>query len=142
MKLLFFLAADYANISQGNKLNVMGIFNEVNVEKFPVSHPTMFIVVRFAPELGEIGETRQLTLLLHDPDGKEIINMSLPIKVPPAEMGMHHSANAIITLNGVPFRAPGPHRFIVLLDNDQKGLIPLVVNQIKPKDESEEKPDA
>lgn len=131
MRLLFFLAADYANHTGDGKLNVMGIFNEINAKSFPALHPSMFIVIRFSPELGEVGEKRDLTLLLHDPDGKELINMSLPIRIPKAERGMHGSANAVIELKGVLFKSPGPHRFIALIDNDQKGLLPLRVNQIQ-----------
>lgn len=137
MRLLFFLAADYANISRDGKLNVMGIFNEVNSEKFPAVHTSMFIIIRFSPELGEVGEKRELSLLLHDPDGTELINMSLPIDIPQAERGMHRSANAIIELKGVLFPSPGPYRFIVLVDKDQKGYLPLRVNQHKRTEETE-----
>jgi hypothetical protein len=46
MELLTILAADYANIAQGGKLNVMGIFRNINALKFPAKHSSMTLVVK------------------------------------------------------------------------------------------------
>ena len=78
MKLLLILAADYANITNDGKLNVMGIFREINASHFPARHPSMHIVVILGAELGEYGQTRILTIKLRDPDGNEIMSLSGP----------------------------------------------------------------
>lgn len=35
--------ADYANIAQGDKLNISGIFNAIWVKDFPAIHPSMVL---------------------------------------------------------------------------------------------------
>ncbi len=84
MKLLLLLAADYANVTGDGKLNVMGIFREVNALNFPVRHPSMHLVVKLGAELGEYGETRNLAVKLLDADGNEIMSLSGQVNIPKA----------------------------------------------------------
>lgn len=39
------LLADYANVSQDGKLNIMGIFQEVNPPVLPFALPQMYLVM-------------------------------------------------------------------------------------------------
>ena len=61
MKLLLLMAADYANITGDGKLNVIGIFNDINAFNFPARHPSMHLVARLGAEPEEYGQTRSFT---------------------------------------------------------------------------------
>lgn len=97
MRLQLLLAADYANITEDKKLNVMGIFREINSFSFPARHPSMHLVINLAAEPEEYGISRKLTVKLIDADGKEILSLSGPVNVPKGEGGRWPEVNAIRT---------------------------------------------
>jgi hypothetical protein len=130
MRLILLLAADYANITRDGKLNVMGIFNKINAVNFPARHSSMHLIVKLAAELGEYGETRDLSVRLLDPDGGEILRMASPIKVPKSGAGRAPEVNAILELKDVVFPKPGPYQFVVLVDKDYKGDLAIDVNEL------------
>jgi len=131
MKLLLLLAADYANVTGDGKLNVMGIFREINAVNFPARHPSMHLVVKLGAELGEYGETRSLTVKLLDADGKEIMGLSGPVNIPRSEGGRRPEVNAILELKDIMFPQPGPYQFVVLVDKDHKGELTIYANKIE-----------
>jgi hypothetical protein len=130
MRLILLLAADYANITRDGKLNVMGILNKINAVNFPARHSSMHLIVKLAAELGEYGETRDLSVRLLDPDGGEILRMASPIKVPKSGAGRAPEVNAILELKDVVFPKPGPYQFVVLVDKDYKGDLAIDVNEL------------
>ena len=64
MELSFMLAADYANVTNNGKLNVMGIFSSINATKFPVKHPQMYIIAQLRVGPAEYGRNFTLELKL------------------------------------------------------------------------------
>ncbi len=130
MKLILLLAADYANITRDGKLNVMGIFNGISAGSFPARHASMHLIVKLAAELGEYGETRNLSVRLLDPGGGELLRMTSPIKVPKSGAGRMPEVNAILELTDIVFPKPGPYQFVVLVDKDYKGDLAIDVNEL------------
>src|SRR4030067_1918089 len=49
MKLLYTLLCDYAFLSVDRKVNIIGVFETINAQKFPVTHPKVVIVGSVAP---------------------------------------------------------------------------------------------
>jgi hypothetical protein len=133
MRLLLLLAADYANITGEGKLNVMGVFNEIRAPNFPARQPSMHLVVKLAAELGEYGQTRHLTVRLLDADGKEMVSISGPIEIPKAEGGVRPEVNAIFDMKDVVFPQAGPYQFVVLVDKDYKGDLPINARKVEPQ---------
>jgi hypothetical protein len=131
MRINLFLLADYANISEDKKLNIMGIFTEINAFQFPVRQPSMHLVLSMTPELGEYGDTRTLAIRLFDPDGNELMNISLPCQLPKPEHGRMPIVNFVLNLRDLIFPKPGPYGFVVQLDKDRKDQILLYVNQLE-----------
>jgi hypothetical protein len=138
MKLLLLLAADYANITGDGKLNVMGIFRDINAYSFPTRHSSMHLVVKLGAELGEYGDTRTLTVKLRDPDGVDIMTITGPAVIPNSEGGRIPEINAILELKDIIFPKPGPYQFVVLIDKDYKGDLPVYVNKLEAPSNSEE----
>lgn len=131
MRLVLLLAADYANVTREGKLNVMGIFSEINALNFPARHPSMHLVVKLGAELSEYGGTRDLTVKLLDADGHEIMSLSGPINIPRPEGGRRAEVNAILELKDIVFPKPGPYEFAVLVDTDHKGDLTIYANKIE-----------
>jgi len=131
MKLLLLLAADYANVTGDGKLNVMGIFREINAATFPARHPSMHLVVILGAELGEYGEVRTLKVKLLAPDGASIMDLSGPVNIPQGGGEKKPEVNAILELKDIVFPQAGPYQFVVLVDKDHKGELTIYANQVE-----------
>ena len=131
MRLLILLAADYANITGDGKLNVMGIFRDITATSFPARHSSMHLVVKLAAELGEYNESRTLTVKLRDPDGVEIMSISGPIVISQPTSGNIPEVNAILELKDITFPKSGPYQFVVLVDKDYKGDLPVYLHKLE-----------
>ena len=138
MKTLLFLIADHANITGDGKLNVMGIFNNINASKFPARHPSMHLIAKLGPELSEYGQKRTFTVILMDADGNHIMKLSGEFDVPKGESDKKPEVNIILDLKDIILPKPGRYQFVLLVDKDQKDELTLYVNKIdapKPLEE-------
>jgi hypothetical protein len=130
MRLVLFLAADYANVTGDGKLNVMGVFNEIYAYNFPARHSAMHIVVKLMGELGEYDQKRNLIVKLLDPDGNQIVDLSVEVNIPSPKSGRKSEVNAIFGIGDIIFPKPGPYQFVALVDKDHKGELTIYVNKI------------
>jgi hypothetical protein len=137
MELLTILAADYANIAQGDKINVMGIFRTIFAPSFPARHPSMFLVVKLGADLGEYGDERTMTIKLLDADGNELMRYPMQIRIPQPSGGQRPEVNALLQINDVVFPSAGRYQFSVFIDKDNKGDLAIDVIQTKPEEAKE-----
>jgi len=131
MRPLLFLAADCANVTGDGKLNVMGIFNDINAYNFPARHPSMHLVAKLGAELSEYGQRRGFTVILMDADGNHIMELSGEFDVPTGQGGKKPEVNIILNLKDIILPNPGRYQFVLLIDKDQKDELTLYVNQIE-----------
>lgn len=131
MEVLTFLVSDYANIAQGGKLNVMGIFRDIYASSFPARHSSMTLVVKLGADLGEYENKRSITIKLFEADGNEILKLSQEFNVPKPSKGKRPEVNAIIELHDVVFPKPGRYEFKLLIDKDLKGSLDIDVIKIE-----------
>jgi len=123
--------ADYANVSQDGKLNIMGIFQEVNAPSLPFVLPQMFLVLSFSAGPAEFNTARNVRVVLLHSDGKEILGLEAQMQVPrPDRPGSRAYINQAIGLAGVAFEQPGDYAFSVLVGDDEKATVPLHVNDL------------
>ena len=138
MKPLLFLVADYANVTGDGKLNVMGIFNDINAISFPARHSSMHLIAKLGPELSEYGQKRTFTVILMDTDGNHIMELSGEFEVPNAQGGRKPEVNIILDLKDTILPKPGRYVFVLLIDKDQKDELTLYVNQIETPNPAQE----
>jgi hypothetical protein len=131
MEVKLSVLADYANVSQDGKLNIMGIFQEINAPTLPFPLPQMFLVLSFEAGPAEFGSQKQLRIVLLDEDGAEKIAMEGEVQVPhPPRPGRQAYINEAIGLAGVPFEKAGDYHFAVLVGGETKETVPLHVNDL------------
>jgi hypothetical protein len=122
--------ADYANVSQDGKLNVMGIFQEVNPPVLPFALPQMYLVVSFEAGPAEFGSVKDIRFALLDSDGNEMLALEGQAEVPrPQRPGSRAYINEVIGLNGITFQHPGDYGFSVLVAGETRETVSLHVNQ-------------
>lgn len=128
MQVTLAVLADYVNNTPDGKLNIMGVFNQVNAPSFPSSIHDMRLIVKFQFSAAERGTTRTAQFKFLDPDGTELLVFSQPIQVP--ETPLSPEVVHIVNLRGVPLPKAGEYAFHVMIDTDEKQRIPLHVAQI------------
>jgi hypothetical protein len=123
--------ADYANVSQDGKLNIMGIFQEINATSLPFPLPQMYLVMSFSAGPAEFDSQRPIRIVLLRADGEEILNLEGQMQVPrPTRPGSRAYLNETIGLAGVTFDQAGDYGFSILVGGDEKATVPLHVNDL------------
>jgi hypothetical protein len=126
------LVADYANVAEGGKLNVMGIFREIYAEEFPARHSDMYVIAALSASPAEFGQKRTITVKLMNADATEtLMEFSRSIVVPSAVGGRKAEINNILRVRDIVFKEPGTYQFSVLVDNDEKGTLPIELNKVE-----------
>lgn len=123
--------SDYANVTSDGKLNILGIFDRMNVLDLPAVHPQMHLVLRIEAHSAETERRHDIEIRLHDPDGEAVFQVQGDV-VPRGEPGRPVSTNQILTLNNLQLNKLGEYTFVVLVNNDLKAEIPLVVDFAPP----------
>lgn len=125
MQLEFAFLCDAATVDSSGKLNVLGIFDALGGEDFPVRFPRITVVVSCLG-LPEERRDHSLNIRLLSPDGQDVLEpLALPVELPTGTA----RARMIGELLQVQFEEPGPYSFEVELDGRPLGSIPLKVTQ-------------
>ena len=113
MKILMAFLADEANISQEGKLNVLGVFDRISANQFPVLHPRMVFAFRVHMDGGDSGRTFPVRVRLENEGGEALFEASGDIVAPMIGPGDFATANQLFGLVGLQFAREGVHRFVV-----------------------------
>jgi len=128
--------ADFASITREGKLNILGIFDQINPPVLPFRSPQMFLVSSISAEPTEIGREFQFEILLWDSDGNEVLAIEQPIQfAQPDRPGGQATTNVIIGLSNVPFERAADYVFYIRIGGEQRRRINLRVNE--PRGESQ-----
>ena len=121
--------ADFASISREGKLNIMGIFDEINPPSLPVALPIFYVVVSYSTRATEFETDKNLEIALQTEDGGILVRLQQPIHVPrPPRPGARGTVNQVHALAGLPFENAGSYQFVISVDGQPIGDIPLRIN--------------
>ncbi len=132
MNVTLAVLADYANISREGKLNVLGIFDVINVHTFPVIHSQMQLVMRFEADIAEAGMTKKVDIKLIDAEGNNLIELSGELALGQVRPGELFRADHLLTISNMKFEKPGDYRFDIFINGEPKKQIPIKVVQLPP----------
>jgi hypothetical protein len=128
MEKLLVVVADYVNMAENHKLNIMGLFNEINPLDYPYHHPSMYLVFKMRAELGEYNTTKTVTVKLLDGDAHELLAIPQEIKIPDIKEGKRPEINGVVGFNNLEFAKEGNYVFVVLVNGDHKGEVSIIAN--------------
>jgi hypothetical protein len=128
MHVTFALFADAANLSQEGKLNIMGVFDALQVGTLPALHPRATLVVHLKGSAADAGSHR-VSLQWLSPSGTELWSSEgeLGVAAPPA--GVVDMDFPLIAQLDLPLDLAGGYLMRVGLDGMTHAEVPL---QVRP----------
>ena len=126
MRVSFALFADAANLSVEGKLNVLGVFDALQVGGLPTVHPRAHVVVRHKGSAADAG-THVITLRWVNPQGNELWTSSgeLNVAAPPA--GVTDIDFPLIAAVDLPLDSTGTYHMALGIDGAPHGEVKLHV---------------
>jgi hypothetical protein len=120
MHLSFALFADGANLSQEGKLNILGVFDAMQVATFPSVHPRAHLVVRLKGTRADIGQHR-VAFSWKNSEGNELwtSNGQLDIGAPPP--AVTEIDLPLIAPIDLPLDRAGTYTMSILIDGEKQG---------------------
>ena len=116
MELRVLLLADYANVAEQKKLNVVGVFGQIYADQFPAQHPEMYLIVQLVANPSEYNTTRRVTVQLLDEDAREhLVDWAQEIQFGEGKSGRRLEHNIILRMANVVFPHAGAYQFSVLV---------------------------
>lgn len=126
MYVSFALFADAANISQEGKLNILGVFDALQVGGLPAVHPRATLVVRLKAEDGDEG-LHGLSFGWVSPGGEEIWSSSGEVEVGAPPPGAFEIDIPVIAAIDLPIQEAGTHTMRIDLDGELRAELALHV---------------
>ena len=127
MHISFAVFADAANLSQEGKLNVLGVFDAVQVAGLPTIHPRTHFIVRVKADGSDVG-THKLTFRWVSPQEEELWSSSGELNVAPAPNPVFEVDLPIIAVVDLPLNMAGQYTMQVTLDGEPTAAARLFVN--------------
>jgi hypothetical protein len=131
VKVTLALLADYANVSREGKLNILGIFDNINAQNVPAIHPQMQLVLTMEADRGDADKEHKIEIELIDADGTKLFSIGGDLRFTSPPPGEHIKVNHIIQLNNLQFNRFGNYEFKILMNNEVRHSVPLSVAEVK-----------
>ena len=126
MHVTFALFADAANLSQEGKLNILGVFDALQVGTLPALHPRAMLVVHLKGTALDVGSHR-VSLRWFSPSGSELWKSEGELGVAQPPQGVLEMDFPIIAQLDLPLDQSGSYVMHVGLDGEVRAEVPLQV---------------
>jgi hypothetical protein len=131
MHISFAVFADAANLSQEGKLNILGVFDAVQVAGLPTIHPRTHFVVRLKANGDDTGE-HKLSFRWLSPYEEELWSSTGEMTVAPSPNPVFEVDLPIIAVVDLPLNVVGQYTMQVTLDGKVTATARLLVNANQP----------
>ena len=130
MHVTFALFADAANLSQEGKLNILGVFDALQVASLPAIHPRATLVVHLKGSVADAGNHR-VALQWLSPSGSELWSSDGELGVSQPPSGVLDMNFPLIAQLDLPLDLPGGYLMRVGLDGETTAEVPLQVRSVQ-----------
>ena len=130
MQVTFAVFADAANLSQEGKLNIMGVFDALQVGAIPAMHPRAHLVVHLKGTPADAGR-HSVTLRWINPKGSELWTSTGELNVGQPPAGTMEMDLPLIAQIDLPIDSAGHYRMTVSLDETQRAEVPVQVRTVQ-----------
>jgi hypothetical protein len=134
MHVSFALFADAANLSQEGKLNILGVFDALQVATLPAIHPRAHLVVHLKGNGSDVG-SHTVSFRWLSPSGQELWNSSGDLNVGAPPPGIAEMDLPLIAQLDLPMDAAGAYNMAIAIDGEHTmdvGVHVRTAGQIAP----------
>jgi hypothetical protein len=134
MHVSFALFADAANLSQEGKLNILGVFDALQVASLPAIHPRAHLVVHLKGSGADMG-AHTVSFRWLSPAGQELWSSSGDLNVGAPPPGVLEMDLPLIAQLDLPMDAAGSYTMAIAIDGDHTidvGVHVRTASQIAP----------
>jgi hypothetical protein len=133
LRYLVAVLADFASLSDDGKLNIMGIFHEINAPSLPFPLPQIYLVFSLEAEPAEYGEERMIRIVLrHDGAAdNEILDFQGSVRIPQPERPGRVITNQLIGLSGVNLERVGNYTFSINVGEEEVATVRMRVKVVE-----------
>lgn len=131
MNVSFALFADAANLSQEGKLNILGVFDAVQVGQMPAVHPRAHLVVRLKGTPLDVGVHR-VALRWVNPAGSELWSSEGQVELAPPPQSVTEVDIPLIAAIDLPLDLPGSYTMQIAVNDEPRADVPLHVRAVAP----------
>lgn len=117
MHVSFALFADAANLSQEGKLNILGVFDALQVASLPAIHPRAHLVVHLKGTGSDVG-SHTVSFRWLSPSGQELWNSSGDLNVGAPPPGVAEMDLPLIAQLDLPMDAAGAYNMAIAIDGE------------------------
>jgi len=115
MHVSFALFADAANLSQEGKLNILGVFDALQVASLPAVHPRAHLVVHLKGSQSDVG-AHTVSFRWLSPSGHELWQSSGDLAIGPPPPGIAEMDLPLIAQLDLPMDASGAYTMAIAID--------------------------
>lgn len=127
MKLNFGFVCDYASFGVGGKLNILGIFKNINGLSLPIIHHQLFIVANIL--IDREGTYKEVIKLVRKEDDQEIITpLEFNLSASEQPEGKKIELGVVGQINNIKFEKSGEYEFRIFVNDELIDSIPLNVS--------------
>ena len=131
MRIAFTLFADAANLSQEGKLNVLGVFDAVQVGSVPAVHPRAHLVARIVGARSDVG-AHAMALTWRSPSGETLWSSTGELRIEAPPTGIEEMDLPFIAALDLPLDRVGTFSLTIDIDGTQMASVPLQVRSAAP----------
>jgi hypothetical protein len=117
MHVSFALFADAANLSQEGKLNILGVFDALQVASLPAVHPRAHLVVHLKGSGADIGK-HTVSFRWLSPNGQELWTSTGDLNVGAPPPGVAEMDLPLIAQLDLPMDAAGTYSMAIAIDGN------------------------
>jgi hypothetical protein len=130
MQLTTMMLADGAHVANGKLYVLGGQWDRLNVAAFPTHHPSMAVALVLQIEYTEAPKSYTLTVELTldgQPESVKAVGKFAIGHAPIQARGAPQFAPIAIPFNNVPFGGPGRYEWVISVDDQELGRLPIEV---------------
>jgi hypothetical protein len=131
MHVSFALFADAANLSQEGKLNILGVFDALQVATLPAVHPRAHLVVHLKGTSSDIGP-HTVSFRWLSPSGQELWTSSGDLNVGSPPPGITEMDLPLIAQLDLPMDAAGSYSMAIAIDGNHTMDVGIQVRSQAP----------
>jgi hypothetical protein len=129
MHVSFALFADAANLSQEGKLNILGVFDALQVAQFPAIHARATLVVRIKGNAADVG-AHDVTMRWVSPAGVDLWQSQGTLEFGTLPDDVAEADLPLIAIIDLPADVAGEYAMEISIDRQAAARVPLMIRAL------------